>query len=265
MRSAAAAAVGLAVAAGAVLPGDPAGLLGRVAADVPGPRPPRARGLASWLPVAVAPLMVAGATGSVSLAVAALLVTVAAARSLRARGRRRRSADRRTAALDLVGALVAELRAGAEPRAALATACGPGFGSVAAAARSPAGDPVTALVGLGGSPGSELLADLAVAWRVAASTGAGLAGPAVRLAESARAAEAVRRELDAQLAGPRATALLLSLLPAAGVLLGSGLGADPLGFLLGTAAGRGTLVAGAALVCAGVGWTEAIVRRATDP
>jgi hypothetical protein len=50
---------------------------------------------------------------------------------------RRRAAARRTAAVDLVTAVAAELRGGAEPRAALAAACGPAFTAVAAAARKP--------------------------------------------------------------------------------------------------------------------------------
>ena len=113
--------------------------------------------------------------------------------------------------------------------------------------------------------GSELLADLAAAWQVTDAAGARLAGPATRLAETARAADAVRRELDAALAGPRATAGLLSMLPVAGVLLGSALGADPLAFLVSSGAGRVCLLAGTLLIAAGVGWTEAIVRRAGGP
>ncbi len=113
--------------------------------------------------------------------------------------------------------------------------------------------------------GVGLLADLAVAWRLVEVTGARLAGPAARLAESSRADEAVRREVAAQLAGPRATALLLALLPCAGILLGVGLGADPGGFLLSTEPGRLCLLVGSSLVAAGVTWTEAIVARAECP
>ena len=54
--------------------------------------------------------------------------------------------------------------------------------------------------------GVGLLADLAVAWRVVEPTGARLAGPAAGWPAAARADEAVRREVAAQLAGPRATA-----------------------------------------------------------
>jgi tight adherence protein B len=55
------------------------------------------------------------------------------------------------------------------------------------------------------------------------------------------------------------------MLPVAGVLMGSALGADPLAFLVSSGAGRVTLLAGTLLIAAGVGWTEAIVRRAGGP
>ena len=158
------------------------------------------------------------------------------------------------------------------PSNSRAGASGPGVtadfsvaSSRAAAARSPATDPAAALRTVAADQGSELLADLAAAWQVTDAAGAGLAGPATRLAEAARAADAVRRELDAALAGPRATAALLSMLPVAGVLLGSALGADPLAFLVSSGGGRVVLLAGTLLIATGVSWTEAIVRRASGP
>ena len=265
MTGAAAAAVGLAAAAGSLLPADPAVLLRRVQTDVAAPvrrHPVRVTG---WTLPAAAALLGWAVAGSVVIASAAGVATRAVTRTAAARQDRRRAAARRAAAVDLVTALAAELRGGAEPRAALATACGAAFASVAAAARSPATDPAAVLRTVAAAEGSELLADLAAAWQVTDAAGAGLAGPATRLAESARAADAVRRELDAALAGPRATAALLSMLPVAGVLLGSGLGADPLAFLVSSGGGRVVLLAGTLLIAAGVSWTEAIVRRAGGP
>jgi tight adherence protein B len=265
VSGAAAAAVGLAAAAGSLLPADPAVLLRRVQTAVASPvRRDRVRASAWTLPAAAAVLGWAVA-GSVVLAAAAGVATRAVTRTASARQDRRRAADRRAAAVDLVTALAAELRGGAEPRVALAAACGAAFASVAAAARSPATDPAGALRTVAAAEGSELLADLAAAWQVTDVAGAGLAGPATRLAESARAADAVRRELDAALAGPRATAALLSMLPVAGVLLGSGLGADPLAFLVSSGDGRVVLLAGTLLIAAGVSWTESIVRRTGGP
>ena len=77
------------------------------------------------------------------------------------------------------------------------------------------------------------------------TSGGGLAAAVARLAAAARAdEEQVRRELAAQLAGPRATAALLARLPLAGVAIGAALGADPVGFLLGGRPGRPCLLAG---------------------
>jgi tight adherence protein B len=256
-------AVALATAAGAVLPDDPAARLRRTAQAPTGRQPRRPSRTAPWWALApVAGTAVLVLTRSVVLGAAAAFVALAAAQAANARATRRREVRRRGAALDLVTSLAAELRGGAEPRAALLTASDPVFPAVAAMARSPAADPAVALLLAAGEAGHELLADLAAAWRVAERTGAGLAAPAARLGEAARAATAVRRELEAQLAGPRATAGLLSLLPGAGVLLGTALGADPAGFLLGSAGGRPCLLIGALLVAAGVGWTEAIVAAA---
>jgi tight adherence protein B len=265
VSGAAAAAVGLAAAAGSLLPADPAVLLRRVHAAAAAPVRRHPVRMTGWtLPIAAAALGWAVA-GSVVLAAAAGVATRAVSRTAAARQDRRRALARQAAAVDLVTALAAELRGGAEPRAALAITCGAAFASVAAAARSPATDPAGALRTVAASEGSELLADLAAAWQVTDAAGAGLAGPATRLAESARAADAVRRELDAALAGPRATAALLSMLPVAGVLLGSALGADPLAFLVSSGGGRVVLLAGTLLIATGVSWTAAIVRRAGGP
>jgi tight adherence protein B len=262
VTGAGAAAVGLAASAGVVLPGDPAALLHRVRSRGAARVRRRHAGPARWMLPAGALLLAVVLTGSVVLAAAAGVAAQTVARSAAAGGARRRAGARRAAAVELVTELSAELRGGAEPRAALAGAAGDRFAGVAGSARSPAGAPAAALRSAAGAEGSELLADLAAAWQVTEVTGAGLAGPASRLAETARATEAVRRELDAQLAGPRATAHLLSLLPVAGVVLGAALGADPLAFLLGPGPGRVTLLVGTVLISAGAGWTEAIVRRA---
>ena len=259
MTGASAMAVVLAAAAGAVLPGQRDAVLRRVAATRPA-RGARPATLPWWAPVPVVAIVVGWGTRSALLAIAAGVAGIAAGRAWSARAARRSAARRRAAAVDLVTTLAAELRGGAEPRVALVAAAGAAHPSVAAAARSPAADIPGALVSVDEDVG--LLADLAAAWRVVELTGARLAGPAARLAEAARADEAVRREVAAQLAGPRATALLLAVLPVSGVLLGTTLGADPAGFLLTTPPGQACLLVGTLLVAAGVGWTEAIAHRA---
>ena len=69
-------------------------------------------------------------------------------------------------------------------------------------------------------------------------------------------------EVDARLAGPRATATVLAGLPVLGLLLGQAIGADPMRVLAGTAVGQTLLVVGTGLACAGVLWSARIVSAA---
>jgi tight adherence protein B len=66
----------------------------------------------------------------------------------------------------------------------------------------------------------------------------------------------------AELAGPRATAGVLTALPALGVGLGQLMGADPIGVLRGGVLGQALLVVGIGLIALGRVWTEQILRRA---
>ena len=114
-------------------------------------------------------------------------------------------------------------------------------------------------------PGAEGLTGVAACWQVAVEGGAGLAAGLERIAAGLRAQRDQREELRAQLAGPRATALMLALLPVCGLLMGSALGADPLRVLLHTPAGWGCLVVGGLLEWGGVAWTARIVADAMPP
>lgn len=105
---------------------------------------------------------------------------------------------------------------------------------------------------------------LAAAWETAGRTGAPLAQVLEGLAG------AVEDELDAlaardtALAGPKATARILSSLPLLGLGLGLLMGTDPLGVLLGQAWGHLALAAGLLLSAAGLLWTRRLVRRAEE-
>jgi tight adherence protein B len=178
------------------------------------------------------------------------------------RAERRRRAELTASVGEVLTGLSSGLVTGAAPRDVLADAAAdlPGLDDLAATARSPTGDVPGALERLGRRPGGAAAADLAVLWRLAERTGCSLVGPVQRLRDVDRGEAAVRRELAAQLAGPRATARLLAGLPVLGVAMGAGLGADPLGFLLGTAAGAGCLALGGVLVGLGLLWTRALVR-----
>jgi len=111
---------------------------------------------------------------------------------------------------------------------------------------------------LGARPGASGLTELGAAWHLAERTGASLGATLDALAERLVSAGAVNDVVSAELAGPRATGRLLAALPVAGLLLGFGLGGDPVAFLTGSAVGQVCLAVGAALGCAGVFWTERI-------
>lgn len=170
----------------------------------------------------------------------------------------RRRAARRAQAITALAALAAELRAGQPPQVALERV-DTGLWPRALTAVRLGGDVAAALRLDARDIGS--LRGLAACWEVADRTGSGLATGVSRLAIVARTAEDVRVQLEAQLAGPRATARMLAVLPLIGILLGSMIGADPLGWLLGTLPGALCLIMGVLLTGLGVLWTNAIARQ----
>ncbi len=242
-------------------------------------------------------IVLALATRSPVPAVAGALVTPYAGRVVRGRTARRVRESRQEGVAGLCASLAGELRAGRPPEAALAEAverlrgeppssaedrgaaghgrsggghrAGPrrpeawcdGLTPLLAAARF-GGDVPGALRQVATAPGAAGLAGAAACWEVAVDGGAGLADGLDRVAAALRAERDQRDDLRAQLAGPRATAGMLALLPLFGVLLGVSLGADPLRVLLHTPAGLGCLLVGAALEWAGLAWTSRIVRAA---
>ncbi|MFE2426621.1 type II secretion system F family protein [Streptomyces sp. NPDC059373] len=209
---------------------------------------------------------------SVLPALAGAAAVPLAGRWLRAREREAAVERRADAVTTLCSAVAGDLRAGLAPHAALAGALGregwpdrPELADAAvlllAAARF-GGDVPVALRSAAVQPGAEGLAGAAACWQVAVDGGAGLADGLDRIATALRAEHAGREDLRAQLAGPRSTAVLLALLPAFGVILGTGFGADPLRVLLRTPVGFACLLAGGLLEWAGLAWTRRIVRSA---
>ncbi|MET8580448.1 type II secretion system F family protein [Streptomyces collinus] len=174
---------------------------------------------------------------------------------------------RADAVIGLCGALAGEVRAGRQPGEALLRAArdsgGLGDAQPAVVAAARFGGDVPGVLGVAArQPGAEGLLGLAACWRVAVDQGAGLAAGLDRLDGALRAERDQRADLRAQLAGARATALMLAALPALGLLLGSAMGADPLRVLLHSGAGLGCLVAGAVFEAAGTWWAARIVRGA---
>ncbi len=178
----------------------------------------------------------------------------------RVRGESALARSRREDTIAAIGALAAELRAGTTPAQALAITGGsPPVWPHTHAAALHHGDISTALI-LDSREVPELSA-LNACWRVGIQSGSGLATSVSRLALSLREAQETRFQLEAELAGPRATARMLALLPAVGIGLGYLMGAQPLTWLLSNPLGWLSLVVGVSLTAVGVWWTSAIAAK----
>lgn len=210
--------------------------------------------------------------------VAALLVQLAWA----ARAGRMRAAQS-VASLEWVAAVAAELRAGRAPEQALAastehaapvlkaallsaTRTAAYGGDVPRALREVAlalGGPAQATDGQG--PCADALLRVAAGWSLSQSSGCSLAAVLDAVETDLRSRQRHRREIDGLLAGPRATAALLAVLPVLGLVLGSSLGARPWHVLTSTGPGQLALVAGVTLDAVGVLWTARLVRGTDQP
>ncbi|MDY7090923.1 MAG: hypothetical protein SYR96_38290 [Actinomycetota bacterium] len=155
-------------------------------------------------------------------------------RALLRRSQRRRAAVERTAALDALAALAADLRAGL-PRVA----------------SQPVGQ------------GHRLRRLMASVWRLAERTGAPAADLVERIEADGRAADRAGASASAQAAGAQATALLLAALPAAGIGMGAMMGADPLRVLLHTPLGAACGLVAVVLQTAGLLWAERLIGGVT--
>lgn len=167
----------------------------------------------------------------------------------------------RLRAAELCLALAAELSTGQAVELALRRAAGP----------DPVCPTALAAIGMGGNVAegfrtdgdrmaSETLRALGAVWEVSEGSGAGLAAAADGLGRAAFERERIRRELAAEMAGPRATAQVLAALPVVGLVLGSGLGGSPLAWLLASPIGVGVLIAGVTLEVLGVLWVRSMVK-----
>lgn len=95
--------------------------------------------------------------------------------------------------------------------------------------------------------------------------GAPLAEVLDRCAVTVTEAEHARDARRVALAGPRSTARILAGLPLLGLLLGAGLGADPLATATDGGWGTVSVVLGIGLLLAGRHWTRALVAAAQGP
>ena len=180
--------------------------------------------------------------------------------------RRSREADT-SAVLEVCDLLAAELTVGRPPGAALRAA------GLLWAPLSPVveafhlgSDVPMALRALARErPGAADLRLVAGAWQVAHHSGHGLAGALTRTSRGIRARRRTRRLVDSELASARATARLVALLPLAVLLMGSGAGSDPWGFLFATPIGLLCLASGLSLIGLGLWWIERLAAAAAAP
>jgi tight adherence protein B len=218
-------------------------------------------------PVLAAVLATAG--GAVlSTAVVAGLAGGGAALGVRTVQERRRAAaaQRQVGALaEALGVLAAELRAGRSVDDAADTAVAgcpdPAVGAALGPVLRLGIDPDPARSAPPAETG-EVLTRVACAVRLSARTGCSLAAVVTAVEDDLRARARAETELRAAVAGPRASTSVLAGLPVLGLLMGSGVGADPWRVLTTTGTGTVLLVAGVALEGAGLAWSARLVRRA---
>ena len=168
---------------------------------------------------------------------------------------RKAISEQREETLGAVSVLVAELKAGHAPDAALINV-GPKVWPFAHRAAIAHGDTIEALA-LDAEARPELRY-LAACWRVGINSGAGLAASISSLYLSMRAQQEIRGHLEAELAGPRATAATLGFLPIVGIGLGYMRGAQPLTWFFSSLLGLGTFIFGGGLTLLGLWWTSRI-------
>lgn len=211
-------------------------------------------------------IVTVGAPGTVVAVGAAGTAVLVAHRSQRARHLREMHAG----VVDVCRAMAAELRAGRPVPEAFGAAARAGpprlvavlQPAIAIGRRGDTAELADAVTVVAKSPGCTGLSRVIACWRVAATSGAALAPAIDRVADALQDDIDLRRDVTSILAGPRATANLLAGLPVVGLLLGTAIGADPVGFLFGSGPGIGCLVTAAALDSAGLAWARRISRRA---
>ncbi|WP_156760490.1 type II secretion system F family protein [Microbacterium karelineae] len=124
------------------------------------------------------------------------------------------------------------------------------------------GSALVAAIAAEGAGGDASWGDVAAAWEAAETVGAPLAETLRAVASSLRDASELRDDVRVALAEPMASARLMMWLPLLGVVVGVGLGLDPLGVLFGTTLGLVCLTAGLALIVLARWWTRRLVRAA---
>lgn len=231
---------------------------------------PRLRGSMRWAVIAVL-LLIAVNYMRLSVLLVGLMIAVVIWRSYREARQKRQHVASTEALAELLSQLHSQIDAGVAPARALETAVESTARTMPTDMRRVMHSAYQRVHSAGGSPAATLaqsalpeLVYLGKVWGLAEHHGL----PLAPLMEHARG------RLDAQLrhykataaslSGPKASALILSALPFAGMILGKGMGADPWGFLSGGGLGGLMLVIGVGLSTAGWLWCQRIISKAQD-
>ncbi|MDY3128317.1 MAG: type II secretion system F family protein [Corynebacterium sp.] len=208
--------------------------------------------------------------GKTAVVIAGVIASATVLRTIK-NMRRQRAAQQVVVALStFYGAVTADLRAGASfPRAFARGAealhdtqdipsdLKQGLLTASVVARS--GGDIVRIV----QESSPHLAPLAALCTVSERHGIPLADVLEQAQAQLDARQRHRAATAASLQGPQATAVVLSLLPLAGVGMGVLMGAKPVSFLLNTSIGGWLLVAGVTLVSGGFIWSQHIISHAS--
>ncbi|WP_410563763.1 type II secretion system F family protein [Amycolatopsis sp. cmx-4-61] len=201
------------------------------------------------------PAAFAGLLAGVGGALAAVALTLAWHQEWRAH--RRATAELALAAhtATALRTMVAELRSGAHPVTA-AEAAADVVPAVAGELRA-----LATAARLDTELRAPALPQLAAAWTLGKRHGLPMADVLDSARRDAEAGLAFGRRMRTKLAGPRASAAVLTGLPVLCVLLGQAMGAAPLPVLIGSPTGQVLLVAGCVLLWAGTAWCRALTGR----
>jgi tight adherence protein B len=197
-------------------------------------------------------------------ALAGGLAGIVASRRWQERSRLRSRVQAMADLAETLRSLVAELRAGAHPVIAAESVAADAPLVGAQAMRT-----IAAAARLGGdverTVSEPLLADTVHAWALAERHGLPLADVLAAVVRDLDQRARFARQVQARMAGPRASATVLALLPLAGTALGEVMGAHPLHVLGRTTLGQVLLVVGVGLGCVGVLWSARLTHQAVLP
>jgi tight adherence protein B len=222
-----------------------------------------------WAPAGAA--LMSALAGGLLVGLSAALLTATAGSLLRSELRRRRDQRCLTEVLAATRTLAREVRSGAAPVAAVLAGAAAHGGTAARLLQGVAvamvgvrgadaavgrGFPGATDVGLTAEVRDRLVRGCSLSVRYGVPWAALIDTVSTDLADRLQA----MTQRDAQVTGPRVSGYVMAVLPVLGIVLGIGMGADPVHVLFGTGAGNLLLLVGSALTCAGLAWTARIVR-----